>query len=176
MPDSVFTRVGVDYAGPLLIKEGTKRKPVYVKSYVSVFVCLSIKAIHLELVTNLTAEAFTAALRRFISRRGRPLVIWSDNGSNFVGAANDPKALFEFLSDPKVQQSLSEFCGSENVQWKFIPERAPHFGGLWEAAVKSMKKHLKKTIGDAKLTYEELVTVLAQIESCMNSRPLTPLP
>ena len=175
-PGSVFERVGVDYAGPVLLKSGPVRKPKLVKAYISVFVCLSVKAVHLEIVSDLTSEAFLGALRRFISRRGKPHIIWSDNGTNFVGAANELKALFAFLREKETQQRISEFCSSQSICWKFIPERAPHFGGLWEAAVKSMKQHLKKVVGETKLTFEECCTVLTQVEACLNSRPLCPLP
>ena len=71
---------------------------------------------------------------------------------------------------------LSDHCSNQGIQWRFTPEHAPHFGGLWEAAVKSFKTHLRRIVGEAKLTYEELTTTLAQIEACLNSRPLTPLP
>ena len=86
-PGPVFDQTGVDYAGPVYIKYGYVRKPTVVKAYVCVFVSLSVKAIHLELVSDLTSEAFIATLRRFISRRGKPSLIWSDNGTNFVGAS-----------------------------------------------------------------------------------------
>jgi len=102
--------------------------------------------------------------------------MWSDNGTNFVGAANELKALFAFLREKGTQRKISEFCSSQSISWKFIPERAPHFGGLWEAAVKSMKQHLKKVVGETKLTFEECCTVLTQVEACLNSRPLCPLP
>jgi len=102
--------------------------------------------------------------------------MWSDNGTNFVGAANELKALFAFLREKETQRKISEFCSSQSICWKFIPERAPHFGGLWEAAVKSMKQHLKKVVGETKLTFEECCTVLTQVEACLNSCPLCPLP
>ena len=86
------------------------------------------------------------------------------------------KELSAFLQDQKTQKEVSEFCSSQNINWKFIPERAPHFGGLWEAAVKSFKTHLRKVLGEAKLTFEEYTTVLTQVEACLNSRPLCPLP
>ena len=175
-PGVVFKRVGVDYAGPLLIKAGSLRKPTYVKAYVCVFVSLSAKAVHLELVSDLTSEAFLAAFRRFVARRGKPSIMWSDNGSNFVGAARELKELYQLLREPNTQQTIADFCSSQSIHWKFIPERAPHFGGLWEAAVKSMKKHLRRIMGCAKLTFEELTTVLSQVEACLNSRPLAPLP
>ena len=165
----VFDNTGVDYAGPIYIKTGSVRKPIIIKGYVAVFVSLSVKAVHLEPVTELTTSAFIATLRRFIARRGMPATMWSDNGTNFVGAAKEIKKL---VSDPE----LSDYCSHQGIHWKFAPEHAPHFGGLWEAAVKSFKQHLRRVVGEAKLTYEELATTLTQIEACLNSRPLTPLP
>ena len=138
-PGPVFERVGVDYAGPFTIKRGSMRKPTLVIAYVAVFVSFSVKAAHLEVVLDLTTEAFVAALRCFVARRGKPLVIWSDHGTNFVGAVQEFKVLFDFLEQQRTQQVVSEFCTSQEIRWKFIPEHAPHFGGLWEAAVKSMK-------------------------------------
>ena len=175
-PDSVFNRVGIDYAGPVYVKHGFVRKPTVIKAYVCVFVSLSVKAVHLELVSDLSTDAFIASLRRFIARRGKPSLIWSDHGSNFVGAARELKEFAQFLELQTTQNVISEFCSTQNVQWKFIPERAPHFGGIWESAVKSMKTHLHRIVGNVKLTFEEFTTVLAQIEACLNSRPLTPLP
>ena len=95
-PGPVFDKVGVDYAGPILIKRGHVRRPTLVKAYVCVFVSLTVKAVHLELVSNLISEAFVTCLRRFIARRGRPSLIWSDHGTNFVGAAREIKELFQF--------------------------------------------------------------------------------
>ena len=127
-PNLVFDKVGVDYAGPVHIKYGSIRKPTVIKAYICVFVSMSVKAVHLELlVSDLTSEAFIACLRRFISRRGKPSLIWSDHGTNFVGAAREIR---EFLGTQKSQTTISEFCSSQNIQWKFIPEHAPHFGGL----------------------------------------------
>ena len=175
-PDAVFERVGLDYAGPFLLKYGPTRKPTVIKAYVCVFVSLTVKAVHLELVSDLTTDAFIATLRRFIARRGKPSLIWSDHGTNFVGAVRELRQFIDFFQDQKTQGLISEFCAMQNITWKFIPERAPHFGGLWEAAVKSMKAHLKRVIGETKLTFEEFTTILTQVEACLNSRPLTPLP
>jgi len=168
-PGDVFSNTGVDYAGPIYIKGGPVRKPTFTKGYVAVFVSLSVKAVHLEPVTELTTSAFIATLRRFIARRGIPSTMWSDNGTNFVGAA---KELKELIRSPEV----ADHCTHQRINWKFIPEYAPHFGGLWEAAVRSFKQHLRRVVGEVRLTYEELATVLAQVEACLNSRPLTPLP
>jgi hypothetical protein len=175
-PEFVFSRVGIDYAGPLQLKLGSIRKPTIVKSYVCVFVSLSVRAVHLELVSDLSTDAFIACLRRFISRRGKPTLIWSDHGTNFIGAASEVKELVKFLESQKVQGNISAFCSVQNIDWKFIPEHTPHFGGLWEATVKSFKSHLRRVVGGVRLTFEELVTVLTQIEACLNSRPLVALP
>ena len=127
-------------------------------------------------MSDLTTEAFIATLRRFIDRRGKPSLIWSDHGTNFVGAARELKEFVAFFQNQRTQGLISEFCASQKITWKFIPECTPHFGGLWEAGVKCMKMHLKRVVGEIKLTFEEFVTILAQIEACLNSRPLAPLP
>ena len=174
-PGLVFERVGVDYAGPVYTKSGSTRRPVISKSYICVFVSLSVKAVHLELVSNLTTEAFMATLRRFVSRRGHPTVIMSDHGRNFIGAKNDLKDLFHFLEEARAKGTISKFCSTLKIEWSFIPERSPHFGGIWEAAVKSTKTLLRRVIGETKLSFEEMTTVLTQVEACLNSRPLMPL-
>lgn len=93
-----------------------------------------------------------------------------------MGASCEIKELIEFLETHKTQKSISEFCTVQGIQWKFIPESAPHFGGLWEAAVRSMKTHLRRVVSSVKLTFEELTTILAQVEACLNSQPLAALP
>ena len=175
-PDSVFEKTGLDYAGPLNIKYGHARKPTLIKAYVCIFVSLTVKAVHLELVSDLTTSAFIACLRRFVARRGLPTLLWSDNATNFVGAARELRELAQFLELAKTQGEISDFCSAKAIHWKFIPERSPNFGGLWEAAVRSFKTHFRRVVGDTKLTFEEATTVLTQIEACMNSRPLVPLP
>ena len=164
--------MGVDYAGPFLLKKGHTRKPVIVKSYLAVFVCFCTKAIHLEAVTDLTTEAFLACLKRFISRRGCPSTICSDNGSNFKGARSDLQELYRFLNSTSSTSAIAQYLLTQRIQWSMIPERSPHFGGLWEAAVKAAKHHLKRIVGTQKLTYEEFATTLCQVEACLNSRPL----
>ena len=150
-PGLVFEKVGVDYAGPVYTKSGSTRRPIVSKSYICVFVSLSIKAVHLELVSSLTSEAFIATLRRFIARRGHPTLIMSDHGRNFVGADHELQDLFHFLEDSITKGAISEFCSTQRIQWSFIPERSPNFGGLWEAVVKSTKTHLRRVIGETKL-------------------------
>lgn len=96
----MFDRVGVDYAGPVCIKYGFVRKPILVKAYICVFVSLTVKAVHLKLVTDLTSEAFITCLKRLIARRGQTLLIVSDNGTNFIGIARDIKEKYQFLKTP----------------------------------------------------------------------------
>ncbi|XP_058987780.1 uncharacterized protein LOC131806914 isoform X1 [Musca domestica] len=165
-----FQHCGIDYAGPLQIRCSKTRGVKAMKGYVAVFVCMVTKAVHLEAVSELTTEAFLAALRRFFARRGKSTDLYSDNGTNFVGAARQLDR--DFLDAVKNNTKLAPILENEKISWHFIPPAAPHVGGIWEAAVKSMKYHLKRIIGDTKLTYEELSTVLSQIEAVLNSRPL----
>ena len=167
-----FHTTGVDYCGPVKIKARKGRKAPTYKAWIAVFVCFSTNACHLEPVSDLTTEAFIAALRRFVSRRGKPAVIQSDNGTNFVGADKELRTL---LAQEKSQAQVVEIMAREGITWKFIPPGSPHFGGLWEAAVKSAKYHLRRIFHEAFLSYEELATVLCQIEAQLNSRPLCPL-
>ena len=101
-----------------------------VKLYVCVFVSLTVKAVHLELVSDLTTDVFIACLRHFISCRGIPSLIWSDHGSTFVGAAREIKDLYKFLRSSQTQTSISNFLSTHNVHWKFIPSQSPNFEGL----------------------------------------------
>jgi len=135
-PSPPFDRTGVDYAGPFLIKYGYVRKSTVVKAYICLFECLTVKAVHLELVSDLTAEAFLADFRRFLSRRGCPSLMWSDHGYNFVGAKSDLKDLSNFLSNQIIQGAISDFCSSNKIVWQFIPKKSPHLGGIWESNVK----------------------------------------
>lgn len=171
-PARPFLNCGVDYAGPFNIKMGLSRSRKFVKIYLCVFICLCTKAIHLELVADLTTNAFLNAFKRFISRRGKCSHIYSDNGTTFVGANNE---LRSFLNEIMNQNVFANFFAAEHIMWHFIPPRSPHFGGIWEAAVKAVKYHLRRVVGNASLNYEEFNTVVVQVEACLNSRPLSPL-
>jgi len=175
-PARPFTTTGIDYAGPIVLRLGSTRSKQTTKGYIAIFVCFVTKAVHIEVVTSLTTEAFLAALRRFIARRGRPRVIYSDNGTNFQGAANQLQEVYNMLQCPTQMTRVQDFRTTEGCDLKFIPPHGPHFGGLWEAAVKSMKYHLRRTLGAQIATYEELGTLLVEREACLNSRPLCVLP
>lgn len=171
-PSPPFDHTGIDYAGPIQIRTSKGRGHKSHKGYIAVFVCLATKSIHLEVVSDLTTNTFLAAFRRFTARRGTCSHIYSDNGTTFVGAKRIiEKEIQSIIHDTSIHEKLA----SHGTQWHFIPPAAPHFGGLWEAGVKSMKYHLKRIIGDSTLTYEELSTLVYQIEACLNSRPLCPL-
>ncbi|XP_076660443.1 uncharacterized protein LOC143363795 [Halictus rubicundus] len=167
-----FINSGIDYCGPFFIKERQFRNRTRVKVYVAVFICFATKAVHLEVVSDLTTEAFIAALKRFIARRGMCKNLDSDNGTNFVGANNELTELHQTLSK---DEKFNYFLTSKSISWHFMPALSPHFGGLWEAAVKSFKHHVKRVVGEELFTYEQFTTFVIEIEAILNSRPLTPL-
>lgn len=173
-PSPVFSKTGIDFAGPFVLKE-SGRKPKFYKAYVCVFVCMSVKAVHLELCTDLRSETFLGALQRFVSRRGLPSDLFSDNGTTFVGADHELANLRKLFEDQMHTARVTDFCSAKGITWHFIPPRSPHFGGIWEAGVKSMKYLLKRVVGETRLTYEEMATFLAEAEAVLNSRPLCPL-
>jgi hypothetical protein len=109
-------------------------------------------------------------LKRFIARRGKPLEIFCDNGRNFVSAAKEIGQFLKSNTEP-----LSDFADQEGIKFVFSPTYAPHFGGIWEAGVKSAKHHIKRVMGQSHLTFEEISTLFSQVEAILNSRPLYPL-
>lgn len=166
-----FSVTGVDYWGPISLKP-PHRRAAPIKAYVAVFVCFATKAVHLELVADLSTAKFIEALRRFVSRRGLCAEIHSDNGRNFVGAANELRQLVHSKSH---QDSIVQECADNGIRWHFNPPKASHFGGLWEAAIASAQKHFVRVLGTHTLSYDSMETLLAQIECCLNSRPIVPL-
>ena len=170
-PSKPFLNSGVDYAGPINIRVSKGRGQRSHKGYICLFVCMATRAVHIEAVSDLTTEGFLAAFKRFVARRGHCRHIWSDNATNFVGAAKELQILFN--QESSMFKDIATALAASQTEWHFIPPHAPNFGGLWEAGVKSVKYHLKRVVGDSTLTFEELSTVLYQIEACLNSRPLS---
>jgi len=164
-----FSQLGIDFAGPFAIKESRRKNAKSTKCYLAVYVCMATKAVHLEIVSDLTTDAFLASLNRVISRRGIPSDIYTDCGTNFKGADRRLQQIFI------EQHSQNMYINTVPCRWHFNPPAAPHFGGLWEAAVKSTKFHLRRVIGNQLLTFEELTTLSTRIEAILNSRPLTAL-
>ena len=168
-PSRPFASCGIDYAGPFGIKSQMG------KVYVSMFVCMSTKAVHMELVSSLTKDDCILGLQRFVARRGLPGKIYSDKGNNFLGARNDLIKIRALLDKTDTNHSIANYAIQKGCEWLTIPPRAPHFGGIWEAAIKSMKRHMRRVIALQRLSYEELLTVINRIEAILNSRPLVPL-
>lgn len=173
-PAKPFHHVGLDFCGPFFIKYPVRSKAL-TKAYICVFICFVTRACHLEVVGDLSTESFLASFRRFTSRRGRCAHVYSDNGTNFIGAKGELIELQKFLDSEYHRNEVLKFCTENSIQWHNIPPRSPHFGGLWEAAVKIAKSHIKRVVGDTSFTSEELSTLVTEIEACMNSRPLTPM-
>lgn len=160
-----FTHNGVDYFGPIYVKSGRKTE----KRYGVLFTCMTTRAVHIEIAHSLETDAYIMAMQRMVSRRGRPAHIWSDNGTNFVGAEREIQDALKRLNKERITDELSQ----HGVQWHFNPPAAPHFGGVWERLVKSAKRALKAVAGNQRVTDETLLTFMAEAESLMNSRPLT---
>ncbi|GFX68415.1 integrase catalytic domain-containing protein [Trichonephila clavipes] len=172
-PSFPFQHTGINYCGLFFIRYKHQRKGTSQKVYVAIFVCLASNAVHLEIVSDLTTDAFLDILKRFVARRGKCATISSDNAKNFVGPNPELKKLHNLQKFP--DEKLSSYLSSEGIFWNFMPPRAPNFGGLWEAGVKSFKFYLKRAVGNLKMTLGEFLTIITQIKGILNSRPITPL-
>ena len=159
-----FTYTGLDFAGPLNIKDHASSGQH--KVWLCLFTCCVVRAVHLDLVPVMTAESFLCCFRRFTSRRGFPVKLLSDNAKTFKSAEHE---ITSILNNPIVQRHFVDM----SIDWRFNIERAPWWGGVFERMIQSTKRCIRKTIGKARLTYDELITVLAEVEMILNSRPLS---
>ncbi|XP_062538038.1 uncharacterized protein LOC134206351 [Armigeres subalbatus] len=159
-----FTYTGLDFFGPLTVKVGRSSA----KRWIAVFTCLTIRAVHIEVAHNLTTDSCVKCIRRFICRRGAPAEIYSDNGTNFVGAAR--------LLKEQIEDLAVTFTGT-TTNWVFNPPGTPHMGGAWERMVRSIKVAVETSYNNhRKLDDEALITFMVEAEAIVNTRPLTYLP
>ena len=161
-----FQVVGVDFTGPVfIVNPGGK----VIKGYITLFTCATIRAVHLELVPDLTTDSFLRAFRRFVSTRGMCHTIYSDNAKTFKKAEKLLKEYDEIMNGKKFKDYLIE----NDVNWKYIVDRAAWWGGFYERLMKTIKNPLKKILGRSLLNFDEMQTVLKEVEAMVNSRPLT---
>ena len=166
-PAPPFTYVGVDYFGPYVTKEGRKER----KRYGALFTCLVSRAVHIEVAHSLDTDSFLHALRRFIARRGQVREIRSDNGTNFVGARRELREAINEMDQKEVTEKLRQ----QNIDWKFNPPAASHMGGVWERQIRTARRILDTLLREhgSRLDDESLQTLMCEVESIINSRPLT---
>ena len=158
-----FAKVGLDFAGPLFVRGGKRNMS---KVYIALFTCAVTRAVHLELVQDMSVDVFLRSFRRFVSRRGSPTMVVSDNAKTFKLAA-------KLLGQLKIDDNFLSYLQGERIFWRFNLERSSWWGGFFERMVGTVKRCLKKVIGKARLDYDELQTILIEVESIVNSRPLT---
>nr|XP_006815894.1 PREDICTED: uncharacterized protein LOC102809802 [Saccoglossus kowalevskii] len=159
-----FSVTGVDFTGALYIRTPTSCKET--KVYICLFTCAVTRAVHLELLPDLSTKTFLYAFRRFAARRSLPSTMVSDNASTYLSAAEELRKLFD---SPDVRTYLA----NKRVQWSFIPKRAPWFGGFWERLIGITKTSIKKVLGRAYVTFDELNTIVTEVESVLNDRSIT---
>lgn len=160
---TAFEVIGTDFAGPIRYKQRNKREG---KAYLAVFTCSLSRAVHLELLPSLLTDKYIQCLKRLIARRGRPRVIYSDNGGTFVKTS---KWVRELRKDERLQGRLDEY----EIKWKFNLSRAPWWGGQFERLIGVIKMAMYKVIGGGVLTWDELSEVLLDVETQINRRPLS---
>ena len=159
-----FQTTGVDFAGPLYVRTSDQSRTA--KTWMILYTCYSTRAVHLDLVWDMTTETFLRSFRRFVARRGTPARIISDNAKTFKSVA---ASISNTLESPEVKKFLSDI----HVEWRFNLEKAPWQGGVFERMIKSAKRCLRKAIGKNCLTFDELLTLVTEVEGVLNSRPLT---
>ena len=162
---AAFTDTGVDYFGPIPVTVGRRRE----KRYGVLFTCLTVRAVHLEMAASLDTSSMIMALRWMMARRGKPTRIYSDNGTNFVGASEEQRKAILSLDKDEVLKQTS----SEKIEWNFMPPGSPHMGGCWERLMCFVKRALNTKHKERAPREEVLQTLFADIEYSVNSRPLT---
>ena len=161
-----FNHTCVDYFGPLYVPVRRSTE----KRWGLLFTCLTTRAVHLETVPSLETSSCVTGIERFIARRGTPSTIWSDNGTNFVGAEKFLLACIRSWNG-----RAPTIFSHKAVNWKFNPPGASHHGSSWKRLVRSLKRVLYDILGSRRVTEEVLGTALCLVEQALNSRPITPV-
>ena len=160
--DAPYQVIGVDFAGPIRYRSRQKTES---KAYLVLYACSLTRGVFLDLVKSLETEEFIASLKRFIARRGRPGLIYSDNGSTFKAAA-------KWLKTAQTSEKFNDYLAHYSIQWQFNLSRAPWWGGQFERLIGLFKNAFYKSIGKATLRWAELEDVVMDVEIALNNRPL----
>lgn len=162
-----FSATGIDYFGPFTIVHGRKSEKVYGV----VFTCLASRAMHLELAHSLDTDSFLNAFRRFKARRGNVKLVRSDNGTNFVSGCKEIKRAINDWNSSTIEHWMKQV----NIEWKFQTPLASHHGGVWEREIRTIRKVLSALMNEQplRLNFEQLHTLLCEVEAILNSRPIT---
>ena len=166
-PLKAFAQVAVDFGGPYITIQGRGKRRE--KRYLCLFTCLNSRAVHLEMAFGLDTSSFMNAFYRMVNRRGLPIEVLSDNGTNFVEANRELLELVSALNEDQISNNVA----NHGIKWHFNPPLAPHFGGVHETMIKSAKRAIDAILGNADKTDEELITTFTGAEALLNSRPLT---
>ena len=159
-----FENVGVDYSGPIIITKTEDNQPR--KVYICLITCTATRAVHLDVALDMTAESFLLIFRRFCGTWSVPKQVISDNGCNF-------KATAKFLEEISEDENVREHFSKNYILWKFIAPRAPWMGGFYERLIKVVKNCLRKILYRKRISLQELQTVVVEMQSRINNRPLT---
>ncbi|XP_023930308.1 uncharacterized protein LOC106157407 [Lingula anatina] len=174
-PGPPFTSVGIDVFGPWpVVTRRTRGGQAESKRWALIFGCLVTRAVHIEVIEEMSSSSFINALRRFVAIRGPVKMIRSDRGTNFIGALDQIKATGIFVENGPVQESLHDM----GIVWKFNPPHASHMGGAWERLIGLARRILDAmflTSHTQKLTHEVLVTFMCEVSAVINSRPVAPI-
>ncbi|XP_055591249.1 uncharacterized protein LOC129743288 [Uranotaenia lowii] len=162
-----FSFIGIDYFGPINVT--VKRSSE--KRWGVLITCLTVRAVHIEIAHSLSAQSCIMSLRNFMGRRGIPVEIFSDRGTNMVGASKELLLALKSMDQDLVIQEIT----SPNTTWSFIPPSSPHMGGSWERMIQTVKRNLNQIKPRHQLTDEVFKNLLIEIENIINSRPLTQL-
>ena len=174
-PAPPFTYVGVDVFGPWhVVARRTRGGVAQNKRWAVMFTCLTVRAIHIEIIESMDTSSFINALRRFLALRGPVSQFHSDCGPNFVGAQNELKAAFGQMEKNRVELYMAQ----QGCEWVFNPPHASHMGGVWERIIGIARRIIDAMLQELptkQLTHEALITLMAEVSAIINNRPLTPV-